>query len=64
MAILKDGELYSELEGNHTVVYAVTSIPLLSLQCCRDFQIRKLLYSRHEMAVGLDKRGRELHATI
>ena len=42
MAILKDGELYSGLEGNQTVVYAVTQIPLTSLQYCRDFQTRKL----------------------
>ena len=42
MAKLKDGELYAGLEGRQPVVYAVTQIPLLSLQCCRDFQIRKL----------------------
>ena len=42
MATLKGGELYSGLEGNQTAVYAVTQIPLLSLQCCRDFQTRKL----------------------
>ena len=42
MAILKDGQFYSGLEGNQTVVYAVTHIHLLSLQCCRDFQTRKL----------------------
>ena len=41
METLKDGELYSELEGNQTVVYAVTLITLLSLQCCRDFEARK-----------------------
>ena len=42
MATLKEGELYSGLEGNQTVVYAVTQIPLLSLQCCRDFQTKKI----------------------
>ena len=42
MATLKDEELYSELEEHQTVVYAVTQIPLLSLQCCRDFQAGKL----------------------
>ena len=42
MATLKDGKLDSGLEGNQTVVYAVTQIPLLSPQCCRDFQTRKL----------------------
>ena len=41
MATLKDGELYSDLEGDQTVVYVVTQVPLLSLQCCRDFQDRK-----------------------
>ena len=41
MATLKDGELYSGLEENQTV-YAVTQIPLLSLQCFRDIQTRKL----------------------
>ena len=41
MATLKDGKVDSELEGNQTVVYAVTQIPLSSLQCCRDFQTRK-----------------------
>ena len=41
MATLRDGELYSGLEGNQTLVYAVTQIPLLPLQCCRDFQARK-----------------------
>ena len=44
MATLKDGELYSGLEGNQTVVYAVTQISLPSLQCCRDFQTRKLAF--------------------
>ena len=42
MATLKDGELYSELEGHQPVVYIVTQIPFLSLQCCRDFQTTKL----------------------
>ena len=42
MATLKDGELYSELEGRHSLVYAVIQITLLSLQCCHDFQTRKL----------------------
>ena len=43
MATLKDGKLYSGLEGNQTVIYALTKIPLLSLQCCRDFETRKLV---------------------
>ena len=42
MATFKDGEIYSGLEGHQPFVYVVTQIPLLSLQCCRDFQIRKL----------------------
>ena len=42
MPTLKDGELNSGLEGNQTVFYTVEQIPLLSLQCCRDFQTRKL----------------------
>ena len=42
MATLKDGELYSGLEGPQPVVYAVTQIPLLSLQNFHDFQTRKL----------------------
>ena len=42
MATLKDVELYSGLEGNQTVVYAITQIPLLSLQCCRNFQTKKI----------------------
>ena len=42
METLKDGELYSRLEGNQTFVYTVTQIPFLSLQCCRDFQTSKL----------------------
>ena len=37
MTTLKDGELNSGLEGNQTTVYAVTQIPLLSLQCFRGF---------------------------
>ena len=41
MATLKNGERYSGLEGNQTVVQTVTQIPLLYLQCCRDFQTRK-----------------------
>ena len=45
MATLKEVELYSGLEGNQTVVYAVAQSPFLSLQCCRDFQIRKLACS-------------------
>ena len=44
MATLEDGELYSGLERNQTVVYAVTQIPLLSLQCCHDFSTTKLAY--------------------
>ena len=42
MTTLKDGELYSGLEGHQPLAYAVIQIPLLSLQCSRDFQIRKL----------------------
>ena len=42
MATLKEGELYSGLEGNQTVVSAITEIPLLSLHFCRDFQTREL----------------------
>ena len=42
MATLKDRELYSGREGNQTVVYTVTKIPLVSLQRCRDFETRKL----------------------
>ena len=42
MTTLKAGNLFSGLEGNQTVVYAVTHIPLLSIQCCRDYQTRKL----------------------
>ena len=42
MATLKDGELYSALEGQQLVVYAVTQTSLFSLQCCRDFQTTKL----------------------
>ena len=42
MATFKDGEFYSTLGGHQPVVYAVTQIPLHSLQCCRDFQTRKL----------------------
>ena len=45
MATFKDGELYSGLEGHQTVVYAVTQITLLSLQCCRYFQTGKLACS-------------------
>ena len=43
MTKLKDGELYCGLEGNQTVAYAVTQIPLNSLECCPDFQTRKLV---------------------
>ena len=42
MATLKDEELYSGLEGNQPVVYAVKQIILLSPQCCRDFETGKL----------------------
>ena len=42
MATLKDEQLYSGLEGQQPVVYAVIEILLLSLQRCRDFQTRKL----------------------
>ena len=45
MATLKDGELYCGLERHQTVVFAVTQISLLCLQCCRDFQIGKLAYN-------------------
>ena len=44
MTTLKDGELYSGLEGNQTVVYAVTRIPLLSLQCCRKRKVSMYRY--------------------
>ena len=40
---LKDRELYSGLERHQSLVYAVIQIPLFSLQCSRDFQIRKLV---------------------
>ena len=43
MATLKDGELYSGLEGHEPVVYAVTQIPLLFPQSCRDFQDQKIV---------------------
>ena len=49
MATLKDRELYSGLEGNQTLLYAATQIPLLSLQCCRDFQTRKLAFYMNYM---------------
>ena len=42
MTTLKDGELYPGLEGYQPLVYEVIQIPLLSSQCCRDFQTRKL----------------------
>ena len=42
MATLKDGELFSGLGGHQPFAYAVTEIPLFSLQCYRDFQTRKL----------------------
>ena len=42
MTTLKDGELYSGLEGHRPVVYAFTQISLLSLWRCRDLQTRKL----------------------
>ena len=38
MATLKDGELYSGLEGNQTVVYVVTENPLRTIQRCRELQ--------------------------
>ena len=59
MAKLKDGEYYSGLEGHKPLVYAVIQIPLLSLQCCRDFQTRKfacnaiLFYVNYTEAVFL-----------
>ena len=43
MTTLKDGKLDSGLERNKIVLYAVTEIHLSSLQCCRDFQTRKLV---------------------
>ena len=52
MATLKDGELYSGVEGHQPLAYAVTQIPLLSLQLCRDFQTRKLalmLFDLHKL---------------
>ena len=42
MRTVKDGELDSGLKGNQTVFYSVTQIPLPSVQCYRDFKIRKL----------------------
>ena len=42
MATLKDGELFSGLEGHQSCAYAVTEIPFISLQRFRDFQTRKL----------------------
>ena len=42
METLKDGELYSVVEVHEPLVYVVIQIPSLSLQRCRDFQIRKL----------------------
>ena len=35
----------SIVEGNQPLVYAVTQIAFLSLQCCHDFQTRKLAYN-------------------
>ena len=45
MATLKDGELHSGREGNQGLVYADIQIPLLFLQCCRDFQTKKLAFN-------------------
>ena len=42
MATLKDGELFSGLEGDQPYVYTLIEISLLSLQPCSDFQTRKL----------------------
>ena len=42
MATLKDGELFSGIQGHQPSAYAVIEIPLLSLQRCRQFQTRKL----------------------
>ena len=42
MATLKDEELFSGLERHQPFAYAVTEIPLLSLQRFQDFQTRKL----------------------
>ena len=42
MATLKDGLLYSVAEGHQRLIYALIQILLLSLQCCHDFQTRKL----------------------
>ena len=39
---MKDGAHFSGLEEHQPFAYAVTEIPLLSLQRCRDFQTRKL----------------------
>ena len=42
MATLKDGELFSKLEGHQPFAYTVTEIPLLPLHRYREFQTRKL----------------------
>ena len=42
MATLRDGKLFSGLEGHQQFAYAITDILLLSLQICRNFQTRKL----------------------
>ena len=38
MATMKDGAHISRLEGHQPFAYAVTEIPLLSLQHCYNFQ--------------------------
>ena len=42
MATLKDGYIYSVVEGHQPLVYAVIQIPLLSLQRFRDFPDQKI----------------------
>ena len=42
---MKVRELYSWLEGNKSVVDAVSQIPLSSVHCGRDFETRKLAYN-------------------
>ena len=42
MATFKNGELYSGLVGRQTVIYAITQIPLPSLQFCRDSHLISL----------------------
>ena len=42
MPALKDGKIYSDMDGHQSPVYAVIQITLFSLQRCRDFQTGKL----------------------